>query len=73
MFFTIVVAVISYVKTKGDDRTTADGFFLAGRSLTGFVIAASLRLANQPAEQLVSMSPMAFEALAATAPPGIGA
>ena len=26
--FTILVAVISYVKTKGDDQTTADGYFL---------------------------------------------
>lgn len=28
--FTILVAVISYVKTKGDDQSTADGYFLAG-------------------------------------------
>ena len=33
VFFTILVAVISYVKTKGDDQTTADGYFLAGRGL----------------------------------------
>lgn len=37
--FTILVAVISYVKTKGDDQSTADGYFLAGRGLPGFVIA----------------------------------
>ena len=42
--FTILVAVISYVKTKGDDQTTADGYFLAGRGLPGFVIAGSLLL-----------------------------
>lgn len=35
VFFTILVAVISYVKTKGDDQTTADGYFLAGRGLPG--------------------------------------
>lgn len=72
--FTILVAVISYFKTKGDDQTTADGYFLAGRGLPGFVIAGSLLLTNLSAEQLVGtngqtwsvgMSPMAFEIVAA--------
>ena len=44
--FTILVAVISYVKTKDDDQSTADGYFLAGRGLPGFVIAGSLLLTN---------------------------
>ena len=48
--FTILVAVISYVKTKGDDQSTADGYFLAGRGLPGFVIAGSLLLTNLSAE-----------------------
>lgn len=51
--FTVLVAVISYLKTKGDDQTTADGYFLAGRGLPGFVIAGSLLLTNLSAEQLV--------------------
>lgn len=72
--FTILVAAISYVKTKGDDQSTADGYFLAGRGLPGFVIAGSLLLTNLSAEQLVGtngqtwsvgMSPMAFEIVAA--------
>lgn len=72
--FTILVAVISWLKTKGDDQTTADGYFLAGRGLPGFVIAGSLLLTNLSAEQLVGtngqtwsvgMSPMAFEIVAA--------
>lgn len=50
VFFTILVAVISYVKTKGDDQTTADGYFLAGRGLPGIVIAGSLLLTNLSAE-----------------------
>ena len=45
--FTILVAVISYVKTKGDDQSTADGYFLAGRGLPGFVIA-GFAAADQP-------------------------
>ena len=72
--FTILVAVISWWKTKGDDQTSADGYFLAGRGLPGFVIAGSLLLTNLSAEQLVGthgqtwsvgMSPMAFEIVAA--------
>ena len=51
--FTVLVAVISYFKTKGDDQTTADGYFLAGRGLPGFVIAGSLLLTNLSAEQLL--------------------
>ena len=74
--FTILVAVISYVKTKGDDQHSAEGYFLAGRGLPGFVIAGSLLLTNLSAEQLVGtngqawsvgMSPMANEVLSALA------
>ena len=74
--FTIAVAVISYIKTKGDDQTTAEGYFLAGRGLPGIVIAGSLLLTNISAEQLVgtngqtwatNMSPISFEVGAAIA------
>ena len=72
--FTILVAVISYFKTKDDNQSTSEGYFLAGRGLPGVVIAGSLLLTNLSAEQLVGsngqtwlvgMSPMAFEVLAA--------
>ncbi|MGN1030465.1 MAG: solute:sodium symporter family transporter [Butyricicoccaceae bacterium] len=72
--FTVLVAVISAWKTVGDDQTSTDGYFLAGRGLPGFVIAGSLLLTNLSAEQLVGtngqtwsvgMSPMAFEIVAA--------
>ncbi|MDO4617131.1 MAG: solute:sodium symporter family transporter [Lachnospiraceae bacterium] len=68
--FTVAVAVIASVKTKGDNLETADGYFLASRSLPGVVIAGSLLLTNLSAEQLVgtngqswatNMSPSAFE------------
>ena len=68
--FTILVAVIASVKTKGDNLDSADGYFLASRSLPGYVIAGSLLLTNLSAEQLVglngqswqtNMSPSAFE------------
>lgn len=76
ILFTVAVAVISYLKTKNDDQTTAEGYFLAGRGLPGFVIAGSLLLTNISAEQLVgtngqtwasNMSGMAFEVVAAIA------
>lgn len=68
--FTALVAIIASVKTKGDNLESADGYFLASRSLPGIVIAGSLLLTNLSAEQLVglngqswqtNMSPSAFE------------
>lgn len=70
LFFTALVAVISSIKTKGDDLESAEGYFLAGRGLPGIVIAGSLLLTNLSAEQLVglngqswvsNMSPIAWE------------
>lgn len=40
--FTALVAVIAWWRTRNDDLSTQDGYFLAGRSLTGPVIAGSL-------------------------------
>ena len=51
--FTILAAVISYFKTKDDNQSTSEGYFLAGRGLPGVVIAGSLLLTNLSAEQLV--------------------
>ena len=51
--FTILVAVISYVKTKGDDQSTADGYFLAVRELPGLVIEGSMMLTNLSAEKMI--------------------
>jgi SSS family solute:Na+ symporter len=44
--FTILVAVIAYLKTRNTDEDSSDGYFLGGRSLTGVVIAGSLLLTN---------------------------
>ncbi|WP_235860364.1 hypothetical protein [Rossellomorea aquimaris] len=46
LLFTLLVAFISYWKTKDEDLSTQDGYFLAGRSLTGWVIGGSLMLTN---------------------------
>ncbi len=70
LFVTAMVAIVSSIKTKGDDLESAEGYFLAGRGLPGVVIAGSLLLTNLSAEQLVglngqswltNMSPIAWE------------
>ena len=70
LLFTALVAVIAAVKTREENLDTQDGYFLAGRSLTGPVIAGSLMLTNLSTEQLVgqagqtyatNMGPMAWE------------
>ena len=74
--FTVLVAVLSWWKTRDDDLSTKEGYFLAGRGLPGIVIAGSLMMTNLSAEQLVgtngqtwasNMSPISFEVGAAIA------
>ena len=74
--FTVLVAVLSWWKTRDDDLSTKEGYFLAGRGLPGIVIAGSLMMTNLSAEQLVgtngqafagNMSTMAWEATSAFA------
>jgi len=54
-------AVISSVKTRGDDLESAEGYFLAGRGLPGIVIAGSLLLTNLSAEQLVGLNGQSWQ------------
>ena len=58
-FFMALVAWISYQKTKGEVNTK-DGYFLAGRGLTGVFIAGSLLLTNLSAEQLIGLNGSAY-------------
>lgn len=60
IFFTGLVAVISWWKTKEEKFDTADGYFLAGRGLSGIVIAGSMLLTNISAEQIVGLSGQAY-------------
>lgn len=60
LFFTVLVAVISWWKTKSEKLDTADGYFLAGRGLSGMVIAGSMLLTNISAEQMVGLSGQAY-------------
>ncbi|MGE9267476.1 MAG: solute:sodium symporter family transporter [Verrucomicrobiales bacterium] len=60
VFFTALVAFLTWKITRGKGTDTEDGFFLAGRSLTGLVIAGSLLLTNLSTEQLVGLNGGAF-------------
>jgi SSS family solute:Na+ symporter len=58
--FIILVALISWWKTRGTDLGHSTGYFLAGRSLTWYVIAASLILTNISTEQMIGLNGNAF-------------
>lgn len=59
VFFMGLVAYISYQKTKGATESK-DGYFLAGRGLTGTFIAGSMVLTNLSAEQLIGLNGSAY-------------
>lgn len=58
--FTALVAVISYMKTRNDKMASSDDYFLAGRSLTAWVIAGSLILTNLSTEHMIGLNADAF-------------
>ena len=58
--FTALVAVLSYIWTRGTDEEHSDGYFLGGRSLTAPVIAGSLLLTNLSTEQIVGLTGQAY-------------
>ena len=58
--FTLLVAVIAWFATRNNDESSADGYFLGGRSLGAITIAGSLLLTNLSAEQIVGLNGQAF-------------
>lgn len=60
LFVTGLVAAITIWLTRRDDHESSQGYFLAGRRLTGTVIAGSLLLTNLSTEQLVGLNGAAF-------------
>lgn len=60
VFFTGLVAFITWRMTRHDDHQHSAGFFLAGRSLTFPVIAGSLLMTNLSTEQMVGLNGAAF-------------
>lgn len=59
--FTLLVAGIAWYATRNTDETSADGFYLAGRSLGAITIAGSLLLTNLSAEQIVGLNASAYK------------
>lgn len=60
IFFTALVAVLTWYLTRGTSLDTDEGYFLAGRSLTGIFIAGSLLLTNLSTEQLIGLNAGSF-------------
>ncbi len=60
LFFTGLVGLITWIKTRKDDHGSSKGYFLAGRSLTFPLIAGSLLLTNLSTEQMVGLNGAAF-------------
>lgn len=58
--FTLLVAAIAWYATRSTNEKSADGYFLAGRSLGAITIAGSLLLTNLSAEQIVGLNGQAF-------------
>ncbi|MEL6675229.1 MAG: solute:sodium symporter family transporter [Bacteroidota bacterium] len=59
--FTLFVALYATYRLKKDRLDSAEGYFLGGRSLTGWVIAGSLLLTNISTEHLVGMNGSAYK------------
>lgn len=60
LFFTGLVAFLTWRITRGDDHESTGGYFLGGRSLTFPLIAGSLLLTNLSTEQMVGLNGAAF-------------
>lgn len=60
IFFTALVVVLTWWFTRGTNLETDEGYFLAGRSLTGVFIAGSLLLTNLSTEQLIGLNAGSF-------------
>lgn len=60
LFFTGLVAFLTWRFTRNDDHGSSSGYFLAGRTLTFPLIAGSLLLTNLSTEQMVGLNGAAF-------------
>ena len=61
LVFTGFVAAYATWNLRKDQLNSKDGYFLGGRSLTGFVIAGSMLLTNISTEHLVGMNGSAYK------------
>ena len=61
LIVTVLVAYISWLRTKNDDLTTSKGYFLAGRGLSGIVIGCSMVLTSLSTEQLIGVNAVSYQ------------
>jgi SSS family solute:Na+ symporter len=60
LFFTALVGVVTYFRTRHENLGSGRGYFLAGRSLNGWVIAGSLLLTNLSAANFTGMTAQVY-------------
>ncbi|HCW34554.1 solute:sodium symporter family transporter [Mammaliicoccus sciuri] len=58
----ICVGVYAYLRSRKIDTQNSDGFFMGGRSLTGFTIASTIIMTNLSTEQIVGQNGQSFVA-----------
>ncbi len=58
--YTALVGIVAYRLTHREEVRTSEGYFLAGRSLNGWVIAGSLILTNLSTEHLIGLNADAY-------------
>lgn len=61
ILFTAFAAGLTWWLTRSDEKSSSDGFFLGGRSLTFPIIAGSLLLTNLSTEQMVGLNGSAYK------------
>ena len=59
--FTFLVGAFGFYQVRKSTLNSSDGYFLAGRSLTGIIIAGSLLLTNISSEHLIGMNGSAYK------------
>lgn len=60
LFFTLLVGIITYLRTHREDLASKKGYFLGGNSLNGWVIAGSLLLTNLSAANFTGMTAQVY-------------
>ncbi|WP_353462868.1 solute:sodium symporter family transporter [Mammaliicoccus sciuri] len=58
----ICVGLYAYLRSRKIDTQNSDGFFMGGRSLTGFTIASTIIMTNLSTEQIVGQNGQSFVA-----------
>jgi SSS family solute:Na+ symporter len=59
--FTLLVIIYTSYKLRKDKFNSVEGYFLAGKSLTGPIIAGSMILTNISSEHLIGMNGSSYK------------